>query len=97
MTRLLRWPEIEFTPSVLEQSDNVVKHAHGDKPDVDTSGPKVIIKEGSVPEAHILWSFAPNPHAHEKPRECYSLTTHGVRNAYWMAFTGDTAKDKADL
>ena len=43
---------------------------------------------GGVPPATALWDFEPNPHAHEPPRECYSSTTHGVRNAYWMAFTG---------
>ena len=48
---------------------------------------------GVIPETAVLWDFEPNPHADEPPRECYSSTAHGVRNAYWMAFTGAAPKD----
>lgn len=85
---------MEFKPAVLAQSDGVVKHAHG----VDQTEGSAPIAPGSVPETRMLWRFAPNPHAHEKPRECYSLTTHGVRNAYWMGFRGeDPQESKTDL
>lgn len=91
LTRLLRWPEIEFAASTLEQSDSVVKHAYG----TTLAGTHEAIADGTVPESRILWKFAPNPHAHDKPRECYSLTTHGVRNAYWIGFVGEEDRQDA--
>ena len=38
--------------------------------------------------------FERNPHAHAPPRECYSGTQHGTRNAYWMAFTGQDLEEE---
>jgi hypothetical protein len=46
-------------------------------------------------QAHILWRFAPNPHAHAPPRNCYEAETHGVRNSFWMAFSGARAPHHA--
>ena len=55
-----------------------------------------------MPPARPLWKFAQNPHAHAPPVSCHG-DFHGVRNAYWMAFTGlpqdmeDNQKKKREL
>ena len=89
MVRLMRWSDLEFSDSVLAKSDAVARSAHGDSM---ASGlePNTMESSTAVPEFRELWRFTRNPHAHAAPRECYSLTTHGVRNAYWMAFIGDS-------
>ena len=85
---MLTWAELEFATSAFAECDailaksftrHVKQHA--------TAG------VGPVPEPRTLWDFEPNPYAHEPPRNCYSEDimkgdVHGVRNAYWRAFTG---------
>ena len=41
------------------------------------------IEVKDIPEARLLWEFSPNPFAHANPKECYTLSEHGTRNAYW--------------
>lgn len=91
MVRLMRWSDLEFADSVLAKSDAVARSAHGDTMASGLERGATMESTTPVPEFHELWQFTRNPHAHAAPRECYSLTTHGVRNAYWMAFIGDSA------
>jgi hypothetical protein len=91
LTRLFKWPEIEFGPGTLAQSDAMVRYAHGD----DLADGHDALGHGQVPQPRILVPFGPNPFAHAPPVDCYSGTTHGVRNAYWIAFTGAAAAGSA--
>ena len=90
MERLFRWQEDEFTEEAFASCDAMVHqsfdgHAEGH---TGAGGKGVAAGVGKVPPALMLWEFEENPHAHEAPRDCYSGQTHGVRNSYWMAFTG---------
>ena len=89
MVRLMRWSDMEFSENVLARCDAVARGAHGEA--LAAGLAEVKHASAPVPEFRELWEFSGNPHAHEAPRECYSLTTHGVRNAYWMAFVGDVS------
>jgi hypothetical protein len=89
MVRLMRWSEMEFSDNALAHCDAVARGAHGDSMAAGLGDAKK--SSSPVPEFRELWKFERNPHAHEAPRECYSLTTHGVRNAHWMAFSGDVS------
>ena len=88
MDRMLTWAELEFTADAFAEGDAILARSfsrHFDK----HSGAGA----AAVPEPRTLWDFEPNPYAHEPPRNCYSDDimkgeAHGVRNAYWRAFTG---------
>ena len=84
MERLLKWPEVEFSATALAQCDSQNKQLWPDQ--LEPVG-----DVGNVPEPRILWGFQPNPHSHKPASDCYSGKEHGVRNAYWMAFTGAPA------
>ena len=87
MEHLFRWPELELVSGALERCDAKVRQLYGSHAEQHTSA-----GSGVVPPVRELWPFAPNPHAHLPPRECYSNTQHGVRNSYWMAFRGAVAE-----
>jgi len=88
ITRLFNWPELEFTPQSLERCDETVKRAFGEASAQGHLTTAMSIEVKDIPEARLLWEFSPNPFAHANPKECYTLSEHGTRNAYWMAFTG---------
>jgi hypothetical protein len=87
MDRLLKWPEVEFAPAQVAQCDRATQQIYGSLLGEAHSAPHV----GVVPQVRTLWDLAPNPHAHAPPKEsgCRADSeSHGVRNAYWMAFMG---------
>lgn len=89
--RMLNWAELEFTDGAFAECDNILAKSFGRH-----VGHHAAAGAGTVPEPRTLWDFEPNPHAHKPPRNCYSDDimkgeVHGVRNAYWRAFTGEPA------
>jgi hypothetical protein len=86
MERMLKLAQWEFSAQKIAQCDREVSQYFPAASDMHHQS-----SVGSVPLARFLWGFQSNPHAHEPPRDCYSNTQHGVRNSYWMAFTGAPA------
>lgn len=85
MDRMFLWHDEEFSAEALAACDAAVGQAFGDAARARHTD------EGNgaaVPEARMLWEFSANPNADAEPRDCYSGTAHGVRNAWWMAFEG---------
>ena len=85
---MLNWAELAFTESAFAECDSMLAKSFSRH-----VGSHATAGDGAVPEPRTLWDFEPNPHAHEPPRNCYSADimkgdAHGVRNAYWRAFTG---------
>ena len=85
MERLLKWQDVEFSAASLRMCDEITARIY---PSLGYKHREAVPAIGKVPEPQTLWSFEANPHAHAPPTECYSNTAHGVRNAYWMAFSG---------
>ena len=88
---MLRWSELEFTVESFAECDAMLAKSFSRHVDQHAA-----TGAGAVPEPRTLWDFEPNPYAHESPRNCYSEDImkgemHGVRNAYWTAFTGAAA------
>lgn len=85
LERLLKWADVELTPERLAEADATVQshpvHAQFAVGHASAG-------DGGVPEPDILWSFDANPHAHDKPKNCYNADQHGTRNGYWLSFRG---------
>jgi hypothetical protein len=89
--RMLKWAELEFTPGAFAECDSILRKSFGSHADQHVSA--AAAGAAAAPEPRTLWEFEPNPHAHLPPRNCYADgimkgEEHGVRNAYWTAFTG---------
>ena len=82
---LLKWADVELTPEKLARADVSVRshpvHARFAEGHASAG-------DGGVPEIETLWSFEANPHAHDKPKNCYHQGQHGTRNGYWLSFSG---------
>ena len=94
--RLLGAPAEAFSSSALAECDSYIrKRYRGDADD------HVMTPLGATPAARMLWAFEPNPHAHLPPQSCLPNEAgeyaHGVRNSYWMAFSGKKGMGKEDL
>lgn len=83
MQRLLQSPSVEFGDARIAHCDAEVARLWP-----SFAAPYNAAAVGRVPPVRTLWSFEANPNAHAAPRDC--THQHGVRNAHWMAFQGDS-------
>ena len=84
MERLFQSSGAEFKEDVVTRCDDLAIQLYGG----DDAAVQDTESLGAVPEPHTLWPVQPNPHASEPPKDCLGDEQHGVRNGYWMAFTG---------
>jgi len=85
LNRIFKWAALELGPDMLARCDRANRELWGDEADGYSDG------NDTIPLVRALWNLEANPHAHLPPRWC-DKNTHGVRNAYWMAFIGTLAE-----
>lgn len=78
-----------FSVDAIEAGDAYIrKRYRGDADDFLDLTPLA----APLPAARTLWTFEPNPQAHRDPIDCLEKPyRHGVRNAFWVAFSGAAA------